>query len=68
MTDKAKRISPTKKGPKKKRKTARDRLKEEVAETIGLGEKLRRLGWGGLTARESGRVGGLMARWPKKGT
>lgn len=57
------------KGPKRKRpKTRWDRLKEEVARELGLGEKLRQLGWGGLTAADSGRVGGIMGRRKKKRT
>lgn len=32
----------------------------EVAETLGLTEKLRRVGWGGLSARENGCIGGQM--------
>lgn len=39
-----------------------DLLKMEVAEELGLLEKVRRLGWGGLSARESGKVGGVMTR------
>lgn len=35
-------------------------LKYEIAEELGLLEKVERLGWRGLTARESGRIGGLM--------
>lgn len=35
-------------------------LKYEIAEELGLLEKVERLGWRGLTARESGRIGGRM--------
>ncbi len=37
-------------------------LKYEIADELGLLEKVERLGWRGLTARESGRIGGLMGR------
>ncbi len=39
-----------------------DGLKEEIAQELGLWEKVQKHGWGGLTARESGRVGGIMTR------
>lgn len=45
---------------KTKRKTARDRLKERIAAEIGLADKVREVGWRGLSARESGRIGGIM--------
>ena len=35
-------------------------LKYEIAEELGLIDKLKQLGWGGLTAKETGRIGGLM--------
>ncbi len=51
----------------KKRKTAKvkkekpeDRLKYEIACQLGLGEKVRTEGWGGLTAAETGRIGGII--------
>ncbi len=37
-------------------------MKMEIAEELGLMEKVERLGWKGLTSRESGRIGGLMGR------
>lgn len=37
-------------------------MKMEIAEELGLLEKVDRLGWKGLTARESGRIGGIMGR------
>jgi hypothetical protein len=41
---------------------ARFRLKEEVAKSLGLWDKVASVGWGGLTAAESGRVGAVLAR------
>ena len=37
-----------------------ERLKYEVARELGLLPKLTRVGWAGLTAAESGRIGGLV--------
>lgn len=35
-------------------------MKYEIAEELELIDKIKRLGWGGLTAKETGRVGGIM--------
>ena len=35
-------------------------LKFEIAEELGLVDKIKELGWGGLTAKESGRIGGII--------
>ncbi len=35
-------------------------MKYEIAEELGLIEKLKQFGWGELTAKETGRIGGLM--------
>lgn len=45
---------------KKKEPTLEDKLKLEIAEELGLIDKIEKLGWGGLTAKESGRIGGLI--------
>ena len=42
------------------------RLKYEIAEELGLLEKLKQVGWAGLSAAESGRIGGLIAARKKK--
>lgn len=39
-----------------------DRLKYEIAEELGLLDKVRAEGWKSLTAKETGRIGGLMTR------
>ena len=39
---------------------ARERLKFEITEELGLLDKVEQLGWKGLTARETGHIGGLM--------
>ena len=38
------------------------KMKMEIAEELGLMEKVERMGWKGLTARESGRIGGMMGQ------
>ncbi|MEW8973946.1 MAG: small, acid-soluble spore protein, alpha/beta type [Tissierellaceae bacterium] len=49
------------KGKKKKKiLTEDDILKLEIAEELGLTDKIKDVGWGGLTAKESGRIGGIM--------
>jgi hypothetical protein len=47
---------------KKKEVTPQDIMKYEIAMELGLGEKLSRVGWGGLTASETGRIGGIITR------
>lgn len=44
----------------KKPLTLEDKLKYEIAEELGLMEKIKEVGWAGLTAKESGRIGGLI--------
>jgi hypothetical protein len=39
-----------------------DRLKYEIAEELGLLEKVKTEGWKSLTAKETGRIGGIMTR------
>ncbi len=41
--------------------TEDDRLKYEIAEEIGLGDKVAKFGWKSLTSKESGKIGGMMA-------
>ncbi|GHU55567.1 hypothetical protein AGMMS49975_17540 [Clostridia bacterium] len=40
-------------------------LKYEVAEELGLMDKVYNTGWKSLTARESGKIGGIMAKRKK---
>ena len=42
--------------------TANDLLKYEIAAELGLTKKILDSGWKSLTARESGRIGGIMAK------
>lgn len=48
-----------------KNEMLREVLKYEIAEELGLTEKIESCGWSGLTAEETGRVGGLMTRKKK---
>lgn len=40
-------------------------LKFEVAQELGLFEKVKRYGWKSLTAKETGRIGGLVTKRKK---
>lgn len=40
----------------------RESIKYEIAEELGLSDKVDKLGWGSLTAQETGRIGGLMTK------
>lgn len=42
-------------------------IKYEIAEELGLIDKVKRLGWGGLTSKETGRIGGLITVRKKQG-
>ena len=44
----------------------RDNLKMEIAKELGLTDKIKEVGWGGLTAKESGRIGGIITAKKKK--
>ena len=42
--------------------TEQEKLKYEAATELGLIDRLLEVGWGGLTAGETGRIGGLVAQ------
>lgn len=44
----------------------RERLKYEIADELGLSDKVAELGWSNLTAEETGRIGGIMTRRKKE--
>ena len=48
-----------------KNEMLRESLKYEIADELGLTEKIKTCGWSGLTAEETGRVGGLMTKRKK---
>ncbi len=43
----------------------RERMKYEIADELGLKDKVDEMGWGGLTAEETGRIGGIMTKRKK---
>nr|WP_213818181.1 small, acid-soluble spore protein, alpha/beta type [Garciella nitratireducens] len=47
---------------RKKELTPEDIMKYEIARELGLLDKVKEYGWGGLTARETGRIGGIMTQ------
>jgi len=42
--------------------TALDRFKYEVARDLNLDDDIERRGWGDMTTRETGKIGGQMVR------
>ena len=46
--------------------TENDIMKFEIAEELGLMEKVNYSGWKSLSAKESGRIGGIMAKRKKE--
>ena len=42
-------------------------LKYRAAQELGLMDKLLRVGWAGLSAKETGRVGGMVKQMKKTG-
>ena len=42
--------------------TSEERLKFEIAQELGLGDRVLEQGWRCLTAKESGRIGGLITK------
>ncbi len=47
--------------------TERERKKYELARELGLLERVREVGWAGLSAKETGRIGGLLGQREKRG-
>ncbi|MCI6676660.1 MAG: alpha/beta-type small acid-soluble spore protein [Clostridiales bacterium] len=58
-------------GKKKEKKidlnnlTPEEQLKLEIAEEIGVFDKVMQSGWRSLSAKESGKIGGMMAKRKK---
>ncbi|MGL5634493.1 MAG: small, acid-soluble spore protein, alpha/beta type [Sarcina sp.] len=44
----------------------REKMKYEIAGELGLIDKVNEYGWGGLTAEETGRIGGVMTKRKKE--
>ena len=49
-----------------KPKTEEDILKYEIANELGLMDKIKQGGWKSLTAKESGKIGGIMTTRKRK--
>jgi len=43
-------------------KQKKERMKYEIAEELGLLDKVLESGWKSLTAKESGKIGGIMTK------
>lgn len=58
---------PSKKSKQKKKiLTENDIMKYEIASELGLLDKVNEFGWAGLTAKETGKIGGIMTSRKKK--
>ena len=47
--------------------TEQERMKYEAATELGLIDRLLEVGWGGLTAGETGQIGGRVAQMKRRG-
>jgi small acid-soluble spore protein F (minor alpha/beta-type SASP) len=56
----------TKQEKKNKPMNSDEKLKYEIASELGLLEKVNNGGWKSLTAKETGRIGGLMTKRKKE--
>lgn len=45
-----------------KEELLREKIKYEIADELGLKDKVDELGWGGLSSEETGRIGGIMTK------
>lgn len=48
--------------------TSRERNKYRAAEAAGLLDRVLEVGWAGLSAKESGRIGGILAHMDQEKT
>ena len=48
------------------RLTRQERMKYEIAQELGLLDRVREVGWAGLSAKETGRIGGLIGQKKRK--
>lgn len=53
---------------KKKVLKPKDIMKYEIAEELGLLDKVKEQGWKSLTSKESGKIGGLIAKRKRDNT
>ena len=47
--------------------TEQEKMKYEAAAELGLLDRLLEVGWGGLTAGETGQIGGRVAQMMRRG-
>lgn len=66
LQNKSKNTRKNTKQKKPKPLTPMDIMKLEIADELGLMDKVKSQGWAGLTAAETGRIGGLMTAKIKK--
>jgi len=52
-------------GKKDKKLKNDEMLKYEIASELGLLDKVKKFGWKSLSAKETGRIGGLMSKKKK---
>lgn len=50
------------KKPLDEKELEREKIKYEIAEELGLIDKVKKYGWSGLTAEETGKIGGIMTK------
>ena len=55
-------IAKSRKSKMKKTPEDMEELKLEIAEELGLLDKVKSVGWAGLSAKETGRMGGLLTK------
>ncbi len=59
-------IKPSKKSKVKKTPDYVEKIKLEIAEEMGLLDKVKNFGWAGLSAAETGKIGGLLTKRIKR--
>ena len=62
MNEKAKQLHGTARREAFAALSRKERMKYEIAQELGLLDRVREVGWAGLTAKETGRIGGLIGR------
>ena len=55
-------IAKSRKSKMKKTPADIEELKMEIAEELGVLDKVKKVGWAGLSAKETGRMGGILTR------
>ena len=55
-------IAKSRKSKMKKTPADIEELKMEIAEELGLLDKVKKVAWAGLSAKETGRMGGILTR------